>query len=67
LIVDGVDQSDGYLGYSYRLDLNLGNINMLEEGPLLLPWEVDFYVRNRFWGVNAPGDEEMGAMLSLYF
>ena len=65
--IDGKNQGDGYLAYSCKLFLNLGNMYLLEQNPLKLPWMAGIYIERVISGVNAPDEHILGLKASFYF
>ncbi|MCG8338925.1 MAG: hypothetical protein MJE63_30830 [Proteobacteria bacterium] len=66
-IINKVDQGDNYLAYSYRLFLNFGNLNQLEDSTVNLPWYAGFYFEDIFAGTNTPDSGTFGFKGTLYF
>ncbi len=65
--IDDVGQDDGFQSYSSRLYLNYGNLYLLEESPISLPWEIQIHFENSLFGNNAPVTQKIGLNTSLYF
>ncbi len=65
--IDGVRQGDGYLSYTTKLFLNLGNMHLLEEDSVSLPWSVGIYAERVVFGANAPNDQIAGLKVFVYF
>lgn len=66
-MINKVDQGDNYLAYSYKLFLNFGNLNQLEDSTVNLPWNAGFYFEDIFAGTNAPASSTFGFKGTLYF
>lgn len=66
-IIDGTQQEDSYIAYLYRVFLNTGNLDALEESTLALPWMAGVLIENTFFGANAPGANTIGLKAVLYF
>lgn len=65
--VDGVGQRDAQFSYSFRLHFKLGNLNLLENTSVELPWECQVSLQDVFRGNNADQQTELGLKISLYF
>ncbi len=65
--INGVDQGDNFLAYSYRLFVNLGNLNQLEESTVNRPWSAGLCLENVFSGANAPEYHTIGLKAAIYF
>lgn len=66
-IIDDTQQNDGYIAYTYRLFLNVGNLYMLESTTVNLPWNAQIYMENTFFGSNAPDARVIGLKATTYF
>ena len=65
--INKVDQGDNYLAFSYKLFVNFGNLNQLEESTITLPWYAGLYFENIFTGTNSPASSILGLKGTLYF
>ena len=65
--IGGVKQRDGFLSYSYRLFLKLGNLNQLENGAVDWPWECQVRFQDVFRGNNVDHQTDLNLSILLYF
>ncbi len=65
--LDGVSLKNGYLAYSLRGFVIIGNIHMLENQAIIRPWEVRILAEKNFIGSNAPDAQTLSIKLSTYF
>lgn len=65
--LDDVPQKDGYLLYSLRGFVTVGNLNLLEKGVVKHPWELRLLAEKSVSGSNAPASEALSVRLMTFF
>lgn len=65
--LDGVSQENGYMGYGLRGFVSFGNLHLLENQVINLPWELVFTAEKTVAGNNAPNDQTFSLKLMTYF